>query len=184
MYRLLSLALVLTVAPSAFAQTYAIDKGSYLLGGTVSFTSTGGDTLFDEDERLTEFSINPDLAYFVIPGLALGANVSYSRISERNFSFTTIGIGPSIAYYFGGPANKAYPFVAGSVLYASSDGDISGFGSELAGGVSYMIARNVGLTGEAFYRLSRLSGDVFPGVERDFDSNTFGLRGGVTAFIF
>ena len=180
------LALALLVVPSALAQSYAIDKGSYLLGGAVGFSSLGGD-LYGSDDRATTINVSPTFSYFVTPGLALGAEVSYARQSKGDFSLSTLGLGPNLAYYFGGPASTTYPFVSASALYTSlntdSDfggGDASGFGFGLAGGLAHMLARNVALTGSLFYQTQSFSEDG----EDSVSGNILGFQGGVTAFIY
>lgn len=185
MHRILFVLAALFFASDAFAQEYAIDKGSYLLGGAISFTSQGGDIAGDSDERLTTLTINPNFAYFVTPGLALGADVLYTSTSFSGNSNTSVGIGPQLSYFFGGPESSTYPFINAGVNYTSLDiGEtVSGFGADFGGGIVFMVARNVGLTVQAFYQFSNLSADTDFG-EFDLDSNTFGVQGGVTAFIF
>ena len=179
MHRFLHILFALLLTPAVLAQSYPVDKGSYLLGGTVSFTSEGGDFVsVGSDDRRTTLSINPRFALFVTPGLALGAAVSYSRTSIADAAATSFGIGPELAYFFGDAASEIYPFLAAGVSYTSLDigsRSLSGFGVDFAGGVVFMVARNVGLTAEAFYQTSSLS---------ELDSDAFGIRGGVTAFIF
>lgn len=183
MHRVLFALAALLLAPGALAQSYPIDKGSYLLGGTVSFTSQGDDD--DDGERLTTLELNPSFAYFVTPGLALGADMFYVSREFIGRSSTSTGIGPQLAYYFGGPTSKSYPFLAVGVSYTSMDFGVtySGFGADLSGGMVFMVARNVGLTTEAFYQVLSLSADTDFG-DDEFSTNAIGIRGGVTAFIF
>ncbi len=173
----------LLLAPSALAQSYPIDQGSYLLGGTASFTSQGDDD--DDGERLTTFELSPSFSYFVTPGLAVGAEMFYISNEFLGRSSTSTGIGPQLAYFFGGPSSKSYPFVAAGVSYTSMkfSTTYSGFSADLSGGMVFMVARNVGLTAEAFYRTLSLSGDNDFG-DDDFSTNAIGIRGAVTAFIF
>lgn len=188
MYRILLVLSAFLIAPAVFAQSYPIDKGSYLLGGIVGFTSQGGD-LYETvgGDRGTTITINPTFGYFVTPGLALGGDVQFQKTSQGDFSTTTIGIGPSLAYYFGQPASKVYPFISGNVGYASLSADAGDFGSEsingyqfgVSGGLSYMIARNVALTGGVFFQ-----NQTFTESGESASGDTFGFQGGVTAFIF
>lgn len=181
--RFLLLLVALLIAPNVLAQSYAIDKGSYLLGGTVSFSSEGGDDILYGGERVSTLTLNPSFAYFVTSGLALGADVLYSSASSGGASITSLGLGPNLAYFFGGPTSSAYPFISAGIAYTSTDVGVtlSGFGADVSGGVTFMVARNVGLTAEAFFQTSSLSADE---LDDSFGMNTFGLRGGVTAFIF
>ena len=189
MHRPLFVLAALLLAPSVFAQSYAIDKGSYLLGGTVSFSSQGGELFFSGDEdgdRATIISVNPTFGYFITPGVALGGDVQFTKSSQSDFSSTTIGIGPSIAYYFGQPTTRTFPFIGATIGYLRSAYDlgedfeptsisVNGYQFGVSGGLSHMIARNVALTGALFYQ-----SQTFRGASGD----TFGFRGGVTAFVF
>ena len=188
--RTLSIVLAaLLFAPSALAQTYAIDKGSYLLGGGLSFTSQGGDLFVggSDDDRIISISITPTLGYFVAPGLALGGDVQLQRASRSEFSSTSITIGPSLAYYFGQPTTRTYPFIEAGIGYTrisfdfdeSDSGSTNGYQFGVSGGLSHMIARNVALTGALFYQNQTFSDDG-----ESASGDTFGFQGGVTAFIF
>lgn len=190
---MLRLLLTLTLAAlpaAAFAQPASpIDKGSVRLGGTISFTSQGGDLYEDGDgDRASTVLLNPSLGFFVSPGLSLGGEVLVQRQSQGDFSVTSLGIGPELAYFFGGPGSSAYPFVAVAALYTNTtidepgdDFSFGGFGVQLSGGATFMVARNVGLTAGAFYFTESLSAD---GQDGSVSGNTFGIEGGVTAFIF
>lgn len=191
MIRIVGILFALLIAPSVLAQGYPTDKGSYLLGGTVSFTSQGGDLFasgFDGDsDRLTAFTVNPSFGYFVTPGIAIGGDVQFQKATQGDFSTTTVGIGPTLAYYFGGPGSASYPFIAGTVGYSSLSFDSGDFGSDsingyqfgVTGGLSYMIARNVALTGALFYQ-----NQTFSDNGESASGNMIGIQGGVTAFIF
>lgn len=164
------------LVPSTRAQDYAIDKGSFLVSGSLNFSSSGSGR---DDNRSTVLSINPDFSYFVTSGLAIGASASVSRFSSGDDSATSFGVGPRIAYYFGGPTSTLFPFVSAGVNYSDTEG-LSALGADLAAGAVIMIARNVGLNGEAFYQTARFSRDD----GSEFSRNSFGIRGGVTVFVF
>jgi hypothetical protein len=182
---LLALILLAASAAPALAQTYAIDRGSIVLDGTVSYTSQGGDLYESADgDRLNTALLNPSVMYFISPGLAIGGDLYVERISVSDASLTTLGIGPAISYYFGEPESTVYPFVSANVVYAnlSSDfGDASGFGVAFGGGAAFMLSRAVGLVAEAEYMLESLEID---GVGESTDGNTFRLGLGIAAFLF
>jgi hypothetical protein len=191
MHRALFVLAALLLAPGALAQEYAIDKGSYLFGGTASFSSQGSTIEVDgfgeqEADRLTEIVYNVSFAYFVVPGLAIGGDSQYRRRSEGDVTGTVTSVGPSLAYFFGTPTSKAYPFLTASAglstVSVEIDGDSgssNGLRFGFAGGLSYMIARNVALTGALFYQNESFDDD---GVS--VTDEAFGFQGGVTAFIF
>lgn len=166
--------LLLFAPSSARAQIYAIDAGSILIDGQASIISTGVE---DVDDRQTSIFVNPSAQYFFAPGLAIGGEALVNRISSGGDSFTTYGIGPALSYYFGQPDSEAFPFVSGSIFFTdtSEDGG-SGTAFRLSGGAVYMLARNIGLTGEVFYLKQNLES------QRDFDQ--FGASFGIAAFLF
>ena len=163
------------------AQTFALDRGSINIAGDAAFTSSGSSSNGDDD-RTTQFILTPTAHYFVIPGLAVGGDLVVSHFSRENNSSTTFGGGPSVAYYFGRGERKVYPFVSGSVtlLRTSFDNSFtnqstSSTGYRGSGGVLLLLSRSVGITGELFYQ----------GQNSDnFDTNTYGLAFGVSAFVF
>jgi hypothetical protein len=170
----------------AAAQSHAVDRGSLMLGGTAGFTSSGssvnGESL---DDRVTQISLAPQLLYFIVPGLAIGGEVLFSRISSDGDALTSYGFGPAATYYFGREERTAYPHIGGSMQFAwtsddSTDADQpSLMGFRGAAGVLFMLSDAVGLNTELFYQLLERESDLF-----DVDIDTYGLAIGFSAFIF
>ena len=197
MLALVALALLLPVA--AQAQSYPVDRGSWIVGGGASLTSQSNND--DEDDRATSASISPRAQYFVLPGLALGTSVSLGYTSRDNGSSTRIGIGPTASYYFGRDARTIYPFVSAGVSISQVtvefdtpeldfelpsldfDNTTTSTTWDLSGGLVVMIAKNVGLTGSAFYQKINIDNDDDP-LFLDLDTDIFGLRFGVQVFAF
>lgn len=174
------------------AQGYATDRGSFLIGGTASLSSSGNDF---EDGRTTALLISPSAQYFVIPGLAIGGTVGWAYASFDESSVSSLSVGPRLSYFFGTSAQNIYPFVSASVGYlrSSFDSDAvdrtsTGTQFDVSAGAALMIAKNVGLTGELFYTKwseetdngTILLGDIITALGTD----SFGLRFGVSAFVF
>ena len=177
-YALLSL---LLASPAVAQPTFAVDKGSILLGGSAGFQTQGFE---DVEGRISTITINPVFGIFLTRGLAVGAEVIINRTSFEDVSVNTLGIGPLLAYYFGGPESQAFPFLSGGVAYVSNsnDGfDTSGVGADISAGVAIMMARNAALTFEAFAQFVSLSAE---GVDESTGANTYGVRAGVNVFIF
>jgi hypothetical protein len=181
--------LALLLVPNASAQEYAIDKGSFLLGGTVGFSSQGSESsAFEGDEdRIAQALINTSFRYFVAPGFALGVNALVSSTTQGDVTVSDATVGPSLSLYFGQPTSIVYPFISGTVGFSTLSVEVDDVGSDsvngallgLEGGISYMIARNVALTGSLYYQRQGFS-DSGESVTND----VFGFQGGVTAFIF
>ena len=166
----------LLFTPSALAQDYAIDRGSFVLAGSFDFSST---TNSRDDDRSTLLSVSPGLSYFVTSSLAIGAGLGVNRFSQDDLTSTSLSAGPRVAYYLGGPTSTVFPFAAAGVNYTDAE-HLSIVAADLAAGAAVMLARNVGLNLEAFFRTSSYSREV----GSDFSQDTFGLRGGVTVFVF
>jgi hypothetical protein len=177
--------LLATASMPANAQSFAVDRGSVLVGGSAGFTSSatevngqgGGD-------RLTSFSLTPELLFFLAPGLAIGGELTFARTSQGDDSFTAYGIGPAATYFFGATEERPwYPYAGASVqlLWESSgaDDDPTSRAYRAAVGGLFMLSSAVGLNAELFYRLSTRENDAF-----EVDTDTFGLAFGISAFVF
>jgi hypothetical protein len=178
---IIALIAVLIMLPAySFAQKgYAIDKGVMLLAGSISFTSEGGD--LRGDERATTFTINPAVGYFVIPHLAIGVGFNYTKYSYGDDDDTFLGIGPAAAYFLGDANSKMYPFVGASFVYGSVSDSYTKTDIKFEVGSAYMIAKNVAITGSAFYMLESYKPE---GADESTSGNTFGIEFGVSTFIY
>ena len=176
---------VLAIASSASAQGYAIDQGALVLDGTVSYSSDGGDLYEDADgNRVNTALVNPSVLYFVAPGLAIGGELYVENASQGDFSLTTIGVGPEITYFFGGPESTVYPYVSAGLAYASLSSDFfdaSGIGFGFGAGAAFMLTNSVAITAGGSYDILNLSVDQ---VDETESGNTFRLEIGVAAFLF
>lgn len=121
-----------------------------------------------------------------MPGLALGLDSQYQRFSQSGDAQTATSVGPSLSYFFGQPTSTIFPFISASagfstlaVEFDGGSGSTNGFRYGFSGGLSYMIARNVALTGAVFYQNQSFSEDDITQTD-----DAFGFQGGVTAFIF
>jgi len=194
------LSFLLTLAVQA--QDTPTDQGTYVLDGSASFRSQGGDLYTaEDDDRQTTVSFQPAGLYLIAPNVAVGGQLRISRSSQDTGTSTTLGLGPSATYYLGEPDAPVLPFVAANLLALRSSASVDlgtvdiGFGPEDLGteevtltglafdiqaGFTYMLARNVGVTAAAFFLYERLGSD-------DTDSltgNTVGVQIGITAFVF
>lgn len=166
------------------AQDYATDQGSFVLGGTASFSSQGGDLHEDADgDRLNTLSLNPYVLYFITPGLGIGGELGVARATQGDDDATTIGVGPTVAYYFGEAASTVRPFVevhAGYQSISSDFFDASGWMVGGGGGAAVMLSPTVALTLSGVYEIQNVSVENFD----DVDGDEFRLEAGVAAFIF
>ncbi|RZM19502.1 MAG: hypothetical protein EOO88_37870 [Pedobacter sp.] len=134
--------LLLLLSFTAIAQ---IKKGDKLVGvgiGAISYTSSDSKTTYSNTPTVYEsegssfsISLNPNLGWFIMDKLAVGAavNVSFntSKSESRNSASTTTSdnkstqpafyIGPFARYYFG-TGTKGAPFVQGNFQLGTSGG--------------------------------------------------------------
>ncbi len=179
------LGLALAVPAAARAQTFAVDRGSWLVGGTAGWSSRASD---GEDGRDVIAGIAPSVQRFVVPGLGVGVDLTVTRSHFTGSpAVMAYGAGPTATYYFGRGARSFYPYVGGSVLVMRLHASASGPGPDLSGsstayrpyaGMLTMLGRQVGLDTRLYF-------------ERDFADNAFqgnssayGMAVGVSAFVF
>ncbi len=183
--------MVLTVflAGSLLAQEGAVDKGVILLGGGLSFSSSGGDFYENADgDRMTEVSLSPKFGYFVIPSLAVGVMVDFNMVKQGDYDPTTWGVGPFVSYYIDldqeGGKGSVYPFVGASYTYGKwkfGDDEATQHNIKFGGGVNYMLTNTVGLYGMGSYNIVKYKAD---GADETIDGNSFGGEAGFQIFFY
>ena len=179
------LALFIMLPALVFAQKgYAIDKGVMIIDGSAGYFSAGGD-LFesDGDGRITSLYINPHLDYFIVPHVAIGAAFNFGKWSHGDHSTTEYGVGPTAAFFLGNPNSKIYPFIRGSFFYdiTSNDLDYKRTIIRFSGGAAFMVAKNVAITGGAFYTIESNKEE---GADESVSGNIFGITFGIAAFVY
>jgi hypothetical protein len=125
---------------------------------------------------VTVAQLQPDVQYFVLPGLALGGSAGLSTDFD---GATAFAIGPQVSYYFGRGERRAYPYLSAGVSYQGLSGDDPALGQNAAVGGVFMVSRAVGL--DAGVRYSGFGFDQ-DGTRSRIDS--FALALGFTAFAF
>ncbi|MEM6767342.1 MAG: hypothetical protein AAF824_08350 [Bacteroidota bacterium] len=168
-----SLLLLFFSLQSVSAQgTYPIDEGVLLLGGSAGFGSLGGEAF---DNRTFSLRVSPEASYFIRPNIAIGGALNFSINSFDGETDTFFGLGPQAAYYFGGEDDLVYPFVEASIFFLAGPDELSSLTYRAAGGIAYMISRNVAINGELFFQLDDTN---------ITDTNNFGLDIGIKVFIY
>lgn len=109
----------------SLAQT---NKGTIYIGAESNSLFSSNSSfikLNDSDEKLNEndfinFNISPQIGYFIIDGLMIGAKIEYTYGNAKSdfseSSSNTILAGPTIRYYF--LKSKIRPFVNGTYTYS------------------------------------------------------------------
>jgi hypothetical protein len=190
MTRTLLVALLFPIALDAQSRADGpISKGSMIVGGSagVSITDPEGST-----PSTTSISVFPSILYFVAPRLALGGSVGLSYASSDNSSTNGWSLGPAVRYYIAEPTATMLPFVGASALFGkqkfSSGGnpDITGTTTMLegVGGITWLLVPHVGLNGELFVNHRKIETSGTPVVISDAKQLVYGLRLGISAFVF
>ena len=114
------------LAVAATAQESPVDKGSMMIGGVVFIDNFSGD-MYGND-AMTIIEILPSLGYFISPGLLIGADFTFTSMSQGGDSDTFYGIGPMVRYYFGAKKDRSeikgamFPYLRAFMIYVD-DGD-------------------------------------------------------------
>ena len=151
--------LLLTVSSfNAFGQ---INKGTFLLGGTVRFEkndASENDLRYSPSNQinLKKFTFGPRGAYFLRTNLALGLLVNYEHSETRgldveqglimNGQTQTLAVGPFVRYYhFARPELAFFGQASASYSHNYNAQDYYGLTANLAPGLTYFISSKVGL---------------------------------------
>lgn len=146
-------AVLLTSVSSTFAQT---DKGDWLVGGTLGFTTTKGNS---------NFNLSPSAGYFFADNFAAGANVDLKFGKLGDVKSTEFGIGPFARYYFG--KGNLRPFATAAIDYLTNSSkntttnfssSIDGFGWFLGAGGAAFLNQSVALEGIVGFDSKKYSG--------------------------
>ncbi|WP_443939478.1 outer membrane beta-barrel protein [Pedobacter sp. MW01-1-1] len=150
----LSLLAVVGLAYSSQAQT---EKGNILLGGTVGFNST---KVTGAAKANTDFSIVPNVGYFINNNFALGTGIGYtnkktpsSMLKRDAFVVAPFGryyVDLSSQFKFFGQLSVPMEFGKNCATDLNGDNavklaDVSSFGVQLAPGFAFFPSKRVGI---------------------------------------
>ncbi|MBB6272647.1 hypothetical protein HDF26_003104 [Pedobacter cryoconitis] len=94
MKKLLTLMMLCASAMAVNAQT---EKGKYILGGTIGYSSTKYENSQGASKQ-NNFDLLPSAGYFVSDNLALGLGIGYSRNVTTSTTSTTYYVSPAVSY--------------------------------------------------------------------------------------
>lgn len=148
---LLTLSAVAVFGLAANAQT---EKGKFMLGGQVTYQ---GHSIKDSDTKSNEFSIIPNVGYFVADNIAVGTGIGYSWNERQNGPDTKNNYSSFVVAPFGrmysnneGPVKffgqLTVPMSWGTEkLNGDKTSTTANYGVELAPGVAYFPTSNLGI---------------------------------------
>ncbi len=147
--------------------------GGILIGGSAGF-----DVQFEDPDNAVSMDLQPQLGFFLLNDLAIGANLTFATFKVGDLSSNTFAISPFARYYFGEGGVKI--FIHAQAGYFTSKVDFGGDEStnkgpiiQLGPGVAIFLNDHVALEGILAY--NRMGGD--------FDTSQIGLRFGIQAYL-
>ncbi len=149
-------------------------KGTWLLGGTAGFNSSKPNA--SGAKSTTNLGLNPNVGYFVMNNLAVGASLDFNSASYDGDGYTQFAVGPFVRYYIVDLGAKAKLFGQGQFGYGSfkfKDEDAVGnIAWGLSAGVAYFLNPSIALEGSLGYNSSKST------EENAVANNTFGFNVG------
>jgi hypothetical protein len=165
--------------PVLAQKQYPIDKGSIQFSGNASIIFEGGD--IREGSSYSTIQITTGIGYFIVPNILAGGNLTFLDHNYPGEGATLIGLGPKVAYYFGDLYSETYPYLVGSIEYASLSELYSEIFFYFGVGLTYMATGHLGFTGEMGFQLER----YYPeDSSESVSGHTVMLQFGLTAFLF
>jgi hypothetical protein len=183
--------LVLVLATPAAAQTAGgpTDRGSWVLGGTASLSRSEND-----GRSATGISLAPSVLRFIANRIAVGGEFGLSYTDTDAGSSRSWRVGPAARFYFGESSAKVLKYVGAAVLFGgsntsldeplSSEADASQWSVEGVAGLTFMLSRQVGISGEFFGQRSESTISSSIGSDAESKLTSYGVRFGLAAFIF
>ncbi len=173
--------IVLLMTVTISAADSPIDKGSVILGGTVSYQTGLGD--YSGSSLL---SVHPDIGVFVSKGLILGSSLVFDQTFGQYRDVTSFGIGPMIGYYHdlnpSRPEAKGatYNYIKFSINYISrkyeNSGKLENTYFIIGTGINYMISNSMALDAGVIIQGDRIAGE--------FKFQQLMIGAGISAFLY
>jgi hypothetical protein len=186
--------IILLLATSVWAQNFPVDKGSTTISGSFTISTAGG-TLYDRfnEDRRSNYELDPAANFFVLPGFAIGGKLLFSRTAQGDYHDITWGIGPEVNYYLGvdkdrhGGEGSLYRFLQAGFFYTSTSIDLGDFKESQTGtkirlgvGIAYMISDGAALAVTAAYDIDSQKTED----QESFSGNKFGIYGNLIIFLY
>lgn len=127
----------------AVASNAQINKGNWMMGGSGNFGSFNT-TSQGETNKGTYVNLNPNVAYFFIDNLAIGAN---ARLNISSQTSEAIGFGPYARYYFlkNDKLLNIFSELSYSIFEGTGKGDFKFKTLNIKAGTVYFLNSSVGI---------------------------------------
>ncbi len=175
MSKVIVLLCILSSTELVIAQT--VNQGAWMIGGTAGFSSQKFDGV---DESQTIINITPNLGYYIMDDLAIGARVNFLSVSFDGDTDSNFGFGPYARYYITNPIflQAGIDFEAAALDLNSLLNDEGSSTLHFMVGYSWFLNNSIAIEPALYY-------DIYNGDEdiNDADYSRFGLNIGVQAFL-
>jgi len=178
---LLSFSLALTA--KAFTQ---INKGQFLIGGSMNFESTENDNSHNVTYKSTNYFISPNIGYFIINKMAIGLKLDFRSYNSESQNLETHQINTSLSpffrYYFLPLQRKVNAFIDVGYIHDKSKWNsdsnpgyfVKAKGYYFSGGPSIFLTDQIALEFTLGYKHTK--SDDFGETEVNKLSSGFGLQ--------
>ena len=167
---------ILVSTTNLFSQDQ-IKQGVYSLNGSVSYGSTSSNRSGASTDQ-SSFAFTPSGSYFVMDQLEPSLNLTYMTNSTSGLTFTSLGLGFGVRYYF--PNGQYTPFVGvrGGLSWSTATGQsysspLSSYA--LSAGLDVFLSQSFALEPAVIYSHAR--------VTDQFSNSQFSIGIGVKYFI-
>ncbi len=167
--------LVLSIA--CFSQT---EKGSWLLGGNIGYTSTH-ESETGYSGTVSVFTLNPKLGFFPVNNFAVILNTDYVSASSGGGSDHSLEIGPAVRYYF--PGSESVRLFVGTGVGFGSTSETHSTTYQFEAGPSFFLTPAVALEMNINYQSSSTKSDAESQYVNNYTQSQFGIGFGFLVYL-
>ena len=169
--------ILMVLVMAGFSQT---EKGSWLLGGNIGYSSTH-ETETGSSSTYSTFTLNPKIGFFPVNNFAVILNTNYISESSGNFNDHILSIGPSVRYYFPGQSVR---FFVGSGVGFGSTSDTHNTSFQFEAGPSFFLTPAVALEMNINYQTSNTKyNDANSQYNSNYTQSQFGIGFGFIIYL-
>lgn len=179
----LSVSLIIVMVTTTWSQEQATEPGSWLLGGSVSYSSVGGDEL---DDRVNTLMVAPSAVWFFAPCFGVGVQTEVARVTQGDaVDVHHAYIGKALYVFPTGASVRPVVGAGGGFIRLSTndqdqDESVNGYTMRFAGGIFLFLNEHYALSAELNYDYSKLM------ISEDNDpaTNQFVFAVGFSGFVY
>jgi Outer membrane protein beta-barrel domain len=165
------------LAIACFSQT---EKGSWLLGGNIGYSSTH-ESETGYSSTVSVFTLNPKLGFFPVNNFAVILNTDYVSASSGDNSDHSLEIGPAVRYYF--PGSPAVRLFVGTGVGFGSTNDTHSTTYQFEAGPSFFLTPAVALEMNVNYQSSSTKFSDTESQINNYTQSQFGIGFGFLVYL-